>query len=199
MSTKATVALAAALALSASLALAQEGLKSVEAFSAIADEQVRSVALFEEMGKVLTHPRCINCHPRGDNPLQGEAMQKHQPPVQRGIGNFGMPGMRCNACHGQANVAFAAGGGSVPGSPNWRLAPPEMAWEGKSMAEICAQLKNESNSGMTLAQLQEHHAGDGLVGWAWAPGEGRTPPPGSRELFAALTKAWIDTGAHCPG
>ena len=32
----------------------------------------RSVALFAELGKVLTHPRCVNCHPAGDRPRQGD-------------------------------------------------------------------------------------------------------------------------------
>ena len=28
--------------------------------------------LFTELGKVLTHPRCVNCHPAGDRPRQGD-------------------------------------------------------------------------------------------------------------------------------
>ena len=189
--------LAAALAFSVSVAAAAE-LKPVEEFSSISDEAARSVALFEEMGKVLTHPRCVNCHPRGNTPLQGEAMQAHQPPVARGEADFGMPGMRCNTCHGAANMTFAAGGGSIPGNPNWHLAPAEMAWQGKSLADICALLKDESRNRMTLAKLADHNASDALVGWGWQPGEGRAPAPGTQELFGALTKAWINTGAHCP-
>jgi len=51
---------------------------------------------------------------------------------------------------------------------------------------------------MTLAELQKHNATDGLVGWGWNPGDGRTPVPGSQKVFGALTQAWIDTGARCP-
>lgn len=173
-------------------------LKSPEAFANISDKAERSVALFNEMGKVLTHPRCVNCHPRGDSPLQGMAMEEHEPPVVRGQGNFGAPAMRCMTCHGPENVAYSTQPGSVPGHPRWHLAPKEQAWEGKSLREICVQLKDKERSHMTLAQLHEHNANDTLVGWGWNPGPGRQPAPGSQEVFGALTKAWIDSGAQCP-
>ena len=47
------------------------GLRSLESFATIVDENQRSQALFTELGKVLTHPRCLNCHPVGDRPRQG--------------------------------------------------------------------------------------------------------------------------------
>ena len=43
-------------------------LASVDSFSSIGDEAARSAAIFMELGKVLTHPRCVNCHPAGDRP-----------------------------------------------------------------------------------------------------------------------------------
>jgi hypothetical protein len=39
---------------------------------------------------------------------------------------------------------------------------------------------------------------DSLVGWAWAPGAGRTPAPGTQAEFGALMRAWADSGAGCP-
>ncbi|HZF52700.1 MAG TPA: hypothetical protein VE093_28790 [Polyangiaceae bacterium] len=42
---------------------APEGLKPVSAFASITDPAARSVALFTEAGRVITHPRCTNCHP----------------------------------------------------------------------------------------------------------------------------------------
>lgn len=173
-------------------------LQSPDDFATIEDETERSVALFNEMGKVLKHPRCVNCHPRGDSPLQGMDMKVHEPPVVRGQGNLGAPAMRCMTCHGPDNVAYETQPGSIPGHPRWRLAPPEQAWEGKNLAQICEQLKDEERSHMTLAELHEHNANDTLVGWGWNPGEGRQPAPGSQEVFGALTKAWIDSGAACP-
>ena len=173
-------------------------LKSPQDFASISDPAERSVALFNEMGKVLKHPRCVNCHPRGDSPLQGMAQEIHQPMVVRGAGNIGATGMRCMTCHGPENVAYTTKDGSIPGHPRWHLAPAEQAWEGKSLAEICEQLKDQDRSHKTLAELQEHNANDSLVGWGWHPGEGRQPVPGTQKIFGELTQAWIDTGAHCP-
>jgi hypothetical protein len=87
----------------------------------------------------------------------------------------------------------------VPGAPKWALAPAEMAWEGKSLAHICAQLKDpKRNGGKTLTQIVEHTAHDPLVAWGWSPGADRQPAPGTQQQFGALVQAWMDTGAHCP-
>ena len=178
---------------------AAEELRAPDAFAGIDDQRARAVALFEEMGKVLQHPRCVNCHPAGDSPLQGDAMERHQPPVVRGEANGGVPGMACSTCHRAENVAFVGAEGSIPGHEVWHLAPREMAWQGRSLGEICAQIKDPGqNGGKTMAELHEHNAHDGLVGWGWHPGEGREPAPGDQATFGALTLAWIEAGAHCP-
>nr|WP_090524553.1 Isoquinoline 1-oxidoreductase subunit [Paracoccus isoporae] len=192
--------LAGALLLWAAPIHAQEGLSGPDAFSDIADEQTRSAALFEEMGKVLTHPRCLNCHPVTGGPTQGDDMQPHSPPVFRGEADFGAVGMNCSTCHSAENVEFVTEAGSIPGHEIWMLAPVSMGWQGLSLGEICAQIKDPArNGGKTLEEIHEHHAEDGLVGWGWHPGEGREPAPGSQEMFGQLTRAWIDTGAACPG
>ena len=90
---------------------AQDGLAAPENFASIADAQMRSVAMFTELGKVLTHPRCVNCHPAGDRPHQGDLGRLHQPPVARGADGHGLPAMRCAICHQQANFDP----GRVPG------------------------------------------------------------------------------------
>ncbi|MGY9047896.1 hypothetical protein P775_05910 [Puniceibacterium antarcticum] len=175
------------------------GLKTVDEFSAIESESERSVAVFQEMMKVIESPRCLNCHPRGDSPLQGDDMHVHMPPVQRGAADFGAPGMYCTTCHGSQNVAFATGAGSIPGHTPWQLAPIEMAWVGKTAPEICDQLKDPARNGdRSLAEIHEHMAEDGLVGWGWEPGKGRTPAPGNQQVLGELVQAWIDTGAMCP-
>jgi len=48
---------------------ASDRLASAESFSSISDTAARSAAIFTELGKVLTHPRCLNCHPAGDRLL----------------------------------------------------------------------------------------------------------------------------------
>lgn len=164
-------------------------------FEGIADESARSTALFEEIGKVLVHPRCVNCHPSGDSPLQGEDGRVHEPPVVRGAGGMGAVGMRCTTCHTRENFDPAG----VPGAPHWRLAPRGMAWEGLTPGEICRQLvDSERNGGRTLDELAEHFGEDELVGWGWEPGADRQPAPGTQAELGALVRAWIETGAVCP-
>ena len=176
-------------------------LKTAAEFQSITDAKQRSWALFEEAGKVIQHPRCVNCHPATDRPLQNMSMDKHQPPVFRGDGGMGMPGMTCNTCHGEENVEVIGQAEtlkSIPGHPAWHLAPIEMAWEGKSLAEICRQIKDpQRNGGKTMAEITEHMAHDSLVGWGWQPGAGREPVPGSQAVFGELIAAWVESGAAC--
>ena len=174
------------------------GLKTPAAFVGITDDTERSVALFEEMSKVMLHPRCANCHPKEGGPTQGDMMEAHNPPVIRGEAGMGAPGMECSTCHGSANVEFASMEGSIPGADPWILAPQSMGWVGATPAELCVQIKNpELNGGKTLQQLVAHNSGDHLVNWAWTPGEGRSPAPGDQATFGALTAAWVEAGAHC--
>jgi len=178
-------------------------LKAASEFDSIADPSARAIAIFQEAGKVIQHPRCVNCHPAGDTPLQGMDMHPHQPPVQRGESNIGMPGMMCGTCHGPANFKVAGQADSIksiPGHPTWHLAPIEMAWEGKSLGQICEQIKDpQRNGGKTLDEIVEHMAHDSLVGWGWDPGEGREPVPGTQAVFGELIKRWVEDGANCPG
>ncbi len=170
-------------------------LATPESFAAIADKATRSTAMFTELGKVLSHPRCVNCHPAGDRPRQGELGRLHQPPVERGADGHGLAAMRCDICHQQANFDP----GRVPGHPEWHLAPREMAWEGRTLGEICDQIKDPSrNGGRSLNDLVHHIGADTLVGWAWAPGYGRHPAPGTQQEAGALVAAWVETGAACP-
>jgi hypothetical protein len=88
---------------------------------------------------------------------------------------------------------------SIPGHPRWGLAPVEMAWEGKSVGEICRQIKDpQRNGGRNLELLHDHLAKDELVAWGWQPGAGREPAPGTQEMLGELIRAWIDSGAECP-
>jgi len=174
---------------------APSALASPESFASIADTDARSAAVFSELGKVLTHPRCTNCHPAGDRPRQGDASRLHQPPVTRGADGHGLPAMRCSICHQNANFDP----GRMPGHPEWHLAPLEMAWEGKTVAEICAQIKDPARNGGRKVEDIVHHIGeDTLVGWAWAPGAGRSPAPGTQKQAGALCEAWVHPGAAYP-
>lgn len=171
-------------------------------FADIADRATRSRAVFGEIAKVLTGPRCMNCHPDGDHPLQGTDHHIHQPAAARGPNDSGVPGLPCASCHTDRNFTLPTGEASyrsIPGHPRWGLAPIEMAWQGKSTEEICRQIKDPArNGGRSLALLQDHIANDDLVGWAWNPGAGRQPALGTQKQLGDLVQTWIDTGAECP-
>lgn len=177
-----------------------ETLKSAADFVSIQNPAARSLALFAEAGKVINSPRCMNCHPVQRAPTQGDDRHAHNPPMVGGQSGHGPVGMPCSSCHGPANVpTLGVDIKSIPGDSKWALAPVEMAWQGKSLGAICAQIKDPArNGGKSLAQLHHHMAEDHLVGWAWNPGEGRVPAPGTQAQFGELVKAWIDTGAKCP-
>lgn len=173
----------------------QVPLRTAASFARIKPTVERSLALFAEAGKVITDARCINCHPAGDTPSQGETLSPHLPAVVRGDDGHGAIGLRCNTCHQSENYEPSR----VPGHPQWALAPIQMAWQGRTLGQICEQLKDPTrNGGKTLAQLHEHMAHDSLVGWAWHPGSTRRPAPGTQAQFGELISAWIETGAECP-
>ena len=153
---------------------------------------------FLQVYKVFTSPRCQNCHPPGDSPLQGDDSHVHLQNVRRGKDGHGVYSMRCNTCHQTTNLP---GDNMPPGNPKWLLPTPEhkMVFVGRSPAELCRQLKDPKQTrGRSLQQLLEHVSSDDLVGWAWDPGDGRTPPPLSRAETAAQMKIWVEGSAACP-
>jgi len=74
-----------------------------------------------------------------------------------------------------------------------------MAWEGETLGEICVRLKDpKRNGGRDTAAILKHVTTDSLVLWAWNPGPGRAPAPGTNAEFGKLLEAWAKTGAHWP-
>lgn len=147
---------------------------------------------------VLQHPRCLNCHPAGDVPLQGEDRRPHAQNVQRGPEGQGLFAMRCATCHSTEN---APGPHLPPGAPRWQLPHPNLplVFEGRSSAELCRQLKDPARNGrLTPEQLFHHVAEDELVLWGWDPGEGRAPVSIPHDAFVAAMRTWIDGGCGCP-
>src|ERR1700733_521913 len=158
-SISAATALTASFAQSEPTSVVHHGLKGPSEFESIGDQTERSRAFFVEIGKLLTHPQCVSCHPAGDHPLQGADHHEHMPRVWRG--DTGHLGTHCEECHTDNNVTLSGSATyqSIPGNPRWGLAPLSMAWEGKSIGDICRQLKDTSrNGGRDLAMLQEHVA-----------------------------------------
>ena len=157
-----------------------------------------SRAAFLQVYRVLTSPRCQNCHPAGDAPLQGDDSHVHIQNVKRGPDGHGLYGMRCDTCHQAANLP---GAHMPPGNPKWSLPPAKMkmVFVGRPAGELCRQIKDpKQNGGRSLDALMDHIANDDLVGWGWNPGDGRTLPPLTRPETVAQLKIWIDGGAACP-
>ncbi|HAA23758.1 MAG TPA: hypothetical protein DCP28_35145 [Cytophagales bacterium] len=152
---------------------------------------------FDVMMSVLTHQRCVNCHPSDDVPKQGEDRHAHRFDITRG--NSTGP-TNCNTCHQAENNDFSG----VPGAPDWSLAPHSMRWEGLSRIEIAESMMDpERNGGRTAEDIMHHLTEHELVLWAWEPGikaDGtpRELPPVSKENYVAAVKAWIEEGAVIP-
>ena len=186
---------AAPLGLLGALALVACAPAGAQPTDASADAAARGRAGFATLYAVLQHPRCVNCHPAGDAPLQYDDRRPHGQNITRRSERNGLP---CATCHRERNGTRP---GTPPGAPSWHLPPPEtpMVFEGRSPAELCAQLKDPRQTGnRDLAALREHVAHDALVGWGWDPGPGRTPVPVPRDRLVAAMTAWIDAGAPCP-
>jgi cytochrome c5 len=157
-----------------------------------------SQAAFLRAWTVFDSPRCKNCHPAGDAPLQGDDGHVHIQNVKRGADGHGLYGMTCHTCHQDANLP---GANMPPGNPKWSLPPAKMKMiiQGETPGQFCRQLKDPAKNGnRTLAQIIEHVSEDDLVGWGWNPGDGRTLPPLNRSDFVAAMRQWVDNGAACP-
>ncbi|HEX7623358.1 MAG TPA: Isoquinoline 1-oxidoreductase subunit [Anaeromyxobacteraceae bacterium] len=162
----------------------------------------QGAAAFETVKAVLQSPRCVNCHPAGDAPLQGDDSHVHLQHIQRGVDGHGVAGLTCAACHGQANPPASYGPHAPPGvSTMWRLPPADtkMVFEGLGARALCEQLKDpQRNGGKDLAALIEHVSADAIVLWGWSPGYGRKAVPIAHADFVAAFKAWAQAGAPCP-
>lgn len=162
-----------------------------------ASDKTASQNAFLQVYKVFMSPRCMNCHPAGDVPLQGNDSHLHTQGVQRGENGKGLYALKCANCHQSQNTP---GLNMPPGVPDWHLPPADMrmVFQGKTAHELALQLKDpKQNGGKSLNDLVAHMKTD-LVRWAWNPGDGRTKPPLSYTEFYNQFKLWIDKGAVVP-
>ncbi len=194
--TAGAAAASAAVLLAACQPQATPGAAPQSATNHVPDESA-SRAAFLAAYPVFMHPRCMNCHPAGDVPLQGEDSRPHAQNVKRGLDGKGVSALRCVNCHLDQNTP---GANMPPGNPNWRLPPAnmKMVFQGRSPAELAAQLKDPAQTGKSLDQVLHHVTEDTLVLGGWNPGEGRAKPPMSHAEFARLMKVWIENGAAIP-
>ena len=168
------------------------------ATSGSAEGSAPGAAAFLVVHRVFLHPRCMNCHPAGDAPLQGDESRVHGQSVVRGPEGRGRFALKCANCHGPTAVP---GPHMPPGHPDWRLPPPEtpMVFQGKSPAELARQLKDPAQTGgKDLAQLLHHLEHDSLVAVCWDEAGGRQPPPVAQAELVASFRAWMEAGAPVP-
>jgi hypothetical protein len=159
------------------------------------------LAAFETVRSVLQHPRCQNCHPAGEAPLQGDEGRVHNQNIQRGMTGVGMTGAECTTCHREANPPDSYGARTPPGvAKGWHMPPPEMkmVFVGVPPGALCEQLKDPARNGGKDATALRVHLDDPLVTWAWTPGFGRKPPPISHKDFVAAFETWVAGGMPCP-
>ena len=169
-----------------------------------------AIAAFNAAYSVLSHPRCVNCHPSGTAPLQGDDGHPHAFRVRRGPDGGGIAAERCSNCHQAANLAgahmppgapFPLEAKESPFTPRWRLPSSQtpMVFQGRTAAQLCRQLKTPGqNGGLSLDQLVHHVQSDPLVLWGFDPGEGRTRPPLSHAEFVQRIIEWVSKGGACP-
>ena len=160
-------------------------------------DSITSVKAFMDVYKVLMSPRCMNCHPSGDVPLQGDDSHLHTMLPRRGKDGKGLYAMKCSNCHQPTTME---GLHKPPGHPDWHLPPAKMkmVFQGKTPEQLAKQLVNpKTNGGKTMKQLIQH-ADDGLVKIGWNMGEGRPAPPLSHAEFKKAWITWIENGAYVP-
>ena len=157
---------------------------------------------FEIVRTVLQDPRCQNCHPAADHPLQTDRSLTHVMNVQRGPDGHGLPGAHCATCHGKANLPESYGTHQPPGvATDWHLPPPDMkmVFVDRSSKDLCEQLKDPQRNGhKDMAALIQHVSSDPLVLWGWAPGFGRKPVAVPHADFVAAFTRWANAGGPCP-
>lgn len=163
----------------------------------IKKDSVTSVKAFKKVYAVLMSVRCMNCHPSGNIPLQGDDSHLHTMSPQRGVDGKGVYAMKCSNCHQPTNTH---GLHAPPGNPNWHLPPAnmKMVFQGKTPRQLAQQLVDLKRNGNKDIKKLIAHADDGLVLAAWNPGEGRTLPPMSHAAFKKAWITWLTTGAYAP-
>ena len=167
-------------------------------FGNINKDSIASVKAFMQVYKVLMSPRCMNCHPSGNIPLQGDDSHLHTMSPKRGEDGKGVYAMKCTNCHQPENTA---GLHTPPGNPKWQLPPAnmKMVFEGKTPHELAIQIMDYTKNGHKNKEQLLEHARDTLVKAGWTMGGDRKAPPLSYTAFLNVWDTWINKGGFAPG
>jgi hypothetical protein len=180
------------------ISAADEAAKLEHVYGTAPRDDAAAAAAFEAIVPVLHHPRCMNCHSRGDFPRQGDDRHPHAMSVRRGPDGDGIAAVKCSTCHQDHNLE---GRHTPPGAPDWHLPPPgmPMIWEGLSDRQLCELFKDPTQNGGRDVDHIVEHMNTPLVLWGWNPGDERTPVPLPQATFLANVWQWASKGAACPG
>ncbi|MEQ6202454.1 hypothetical protein ABMC88_05310 [Sulfitobacter sp. HNIBRBA2951] len=153
--------------------------------------------------EVASHPRCTNCHvgadgrPAWDNLGYGSD-RLHGMNIVAGESRIGAESIPCRTCHISAEGANDRPHAAPQVDDAWRLPPVELAWRGKSSAEICAQMRDpDSNDGLTPEELVDHVRTSVFVAYGFTPGEGRDPAPRTLADLTLDFEIWTAAGMPC--
>ena len=172
-------------------------LADVSGYKDVNTDSTESVQAFLQVYKVLMSPRCMNCHPAGDQPLQGDDSRPHAGKVLRGKDGRGLYAAKCANCHQPENTP---GLHTPPGNPKWRLPPADMkmVFQGRTARQLALQIMDYNKNGHKNKKQLLEHARDTLVKAAWNMGGERTPPPLSHDAFLKVWDTWIQKGGYAP-
>ena len=161
------------------------------------NDSLESVKAFMDVYKVLMSPRCMNCHPSGDVPLQGDNSQIHTSLPQRGKDGKGIYALKCSNCHQPTNLE---GLNKPPGNPKWHMPPADtkMVFQGRTPHQLALQIMDYNKNGHKNKKQLLEHARDTLVKAGWNMGEGRVSPPLSYDAFLKVWDTWIQEGGYAP-
>lgn len=167
--------------------------------------QAQGLEAWARIYEVASHPRCANCHvgaserPMWSGPSYGRA-RKHGMNIRAGDSRIGAEHIMCSTCHVTTTGAANTAPHMAPQvAADWRLAPVEADWFGRSSPEICAQLSNtDLNGDRTFMDIAAHLDHDVILHWAWNPGGGREPAPYSLQDHVNDILAWGVAGMPCP-
>jgi isoquinoline 1-oxidoreductase/isoquinoline 1-oxidoreductase beta subunit len=178
-------------------------------------------AAFQYLFSVAMSPRCVNCHGAVDKltqihfPMVGEQGQRHAMNIDA---RFPKLGGDCTSCHQKSNFDQPRypPGAFNPQLPDffWHMPPTSMILATiRSPRELCElwtdpnrNAKEPGSKGginnlpLFRREFQIHASQDPLVAWAFQPGPGRAPAPGSKELLVQAMDSWIrwlEEGNRC--
>ena len=196
---------AAAMAAMATLTWAEGNVVDINAPADGSVTLEQGLRAWSRVYEVASHPRCSNCHvgpsnrPMWSGPSYGKT-RRHGMNINAGDSRMGVEFLQCSTCHALREYGINDRPHAAPQvALNWRLAPVEAEWFGKSTTEVCAQLSDEDrNGGRSYLEIAEHLDHDLILHWAWNSGGGRDPAPYNLQEHVNDVLAWGVAGMPCP-